>query len=106
MGFRNIFIFPGHKYLGPGNNINAGTPVDMDDFIAQQHDIDYEYATVKEDIYHADEKAIFAFIIDWIKNKNWHSAIGAMVLGLKHFTEVICCKIFYPKLKPIKHTLR
>lgn len=99
MGFRNFLVFPFHNYLGPGNNLNAGLPVDTDDFIAQQHDSAYENASNKEDVYHADEKAIFAFIIDWIKNKNWHSAVGAMGLGLKHCTEMICGRIFYPKLR-------
>lgn len=97
MGFRNIFIFPGHKYLGPGNKLNVGSPADTDDFIAQQHDLAYEFATDKDDIYHADKKAIYAFIIDWIKNKNFHSVIGAIGLGLKHLTEVVCGKIFYPR---------
>lgn len=106
MGFRNIFVFPCHKYLGPGNNLNAGSPVDTDDFIAQQHDLAYENASNKEDIYQADEKAIFSFIIDCIKNKNWHSVVGALAIGFKHLTELLCGKIFYPKLKHIKHTAR
>lgn len=101
MGLRKLLIFPGHNYFGPGNKINAGPPVDTDDYIAQQHDLAYENAKDKEDVYRADEKAIFAFIIDCIKNKNWHSAIGALGLGLKHLTEVICGKIFYPKLRKL-----
>lgn len=91
-------IFPGHKYLGPGNDIGSGSPTDTDDFIAQ-HDLDYENSNDKEDVFRADKKAIRAFIRDWIKNKNWHSAIGCVLLGLKHFTEKICGKIFYPKLR-------
>jgi hypothetical protein len=98
MVFRKLLIFPGHKYLGPGNKVNAGSPVDADDLIAQQHDWAYENATDKEDVYQADNDAIFAFIIHWIKNKNWHSVVGAVGLGLKHLSEVICGKIFYPKL--------
>lgn len=106
MGFFNVFVFPRHKYLGPGNDLNAGSPVDTDDFIAQHHDQNYENASNKEDIHHADEKAIFAFIIDWVKNKDWHSAVRAMGLGLKYVIEVICGKIFYPKLDPSKPTRR
>lgn len=98
MAFRKLFIFPGHKYLGPGNTLNSGTPIDTDDSIALHHDLDYENASNRDDIYEADKKAIVAFIFDWVKNKNWHSAVGAFVLGLKHLTEVICRKIFYPKL--------
>lgn len=92
-------LMPGHKYLGPGNKLSVGSPVDTDDYIAQQHDLAYENARCKEDVHEADKKAIFAFILDCIKNKNWHSAIGAIGLGLKHVTEVICGKIFYPKLR-------
>ena len=99
MGPHNYWIFPGHKYLGPGNKLDSGSPVDGDDLIAQQHDIDYESAEDKDDIFKADEKAIFAFIFDWIKNNNWHSIVGAMGLGVKHLTEMIIGKVLYPKLK-------
>lgn len=98
MGSDNIFIFPGHKYLGPGNKLNAGPPVDTDDFIAKQHDLAYEDACTTEDVHFADKYAIFAFALDCIRKKNWHSAIGAIGLGLKHLTEVLCGRIFYPKL--------
>lgn len=99
MGFCNSFIFPGHNYLGPGKKLNEGPPVDTDDYIAQLHDLAYENATDEEDVYQADEKTIYAFIIDCVKNKNWHSAIGALGLSLKHMTELICGKVFYPKLR-------
>ena len=103
MAANNIFVFPGHKYLGPGNKLNVGSPVDTDDFIAEQHDIDYENACTVDDVYTADEKAIFAFLMDWLKKKNWHSAVGAMGLGMKHLAEVICGKIFYPKLPKLQN---
>lgn len=98
MVFRNIFVFPGHKYLGPGNKLNVGAPVDTDDLIAKHHDLAYETACTIDDVHIADKNAIFEFLIDWLKNKNWHSAIGAMGLGLKHLAEVVCGRIFYPKL--------
>jgi len=98
MGLHNFWIFPGHKYFGPGNELDSGSPVDSDDLIAQKHDHDYESAEKEEDIYKADEKAIFEFIFDWIKNKNWHSVVGAMGLGIKHLTEMTIGKILYPKL--------
>lgn len=98
MRFSKVFIFPGHKYLGPGNELDNGSPVDTDDFIAKQHDIAYEGACTFDDVYVADKQAIFAFLIDWFEKKNWHSAVGAIGLGLKHLAEVICGKIFYPKL--------
>lgn len=94
-----MLIFPGHKYLGPGNDLDAGAPVDMDDLIAEQHDQAYERAETNKDIFKADEKAIFAFMIDWIRNKNWHSAVGAIGLGFKHCAEMIIGKVLYPKLR-------
>ena len=98
MKFINIFTIPGHNYFGAGNHINSGAPIDSDDVIAMQHDLDYENASNENDIHEADKKAISVFIFDFFKNKNWHSAIGAMGIGLKHLTEIICCRIFYPKL--------
>nr|AAZ79676.1 VP1 capsid [Rat adeno-associated virus 1] len=36
------FNFPGHKYLGPGNGLDRGEPVDADDAAAQKHDQEYQ----------------------------------------------------------------
>lgn len=36
------FNFPGHKYLGPGNGLDRGEPVDADDAAAQKHDQSYD----------------------------------------------------------------
>lgn len=36
------FNFPGHKYLGPGNSLDRGDPVDADDAAAQKHDQSYQ----------------------------------------------------------------
>nr|QKN88759.1 MAG: capsid protein [Dependoparvovirus sp.] len=36
------FNFPGHKYLGPGNSLDRGDPVDADDAAAQKHDQAYQ----------------------------------------------------------------
>lgn len=92
------FVFPGHRYLGPGNDLNSGEPVDTDDLIAQEHDHAYESARCEEDVFNADETAIFKFICDWIRNKNWHSAIGAIGLSLKHATEKLIRRVIYPRL--------
>lgn len=94
-----LFVFPGHKYLGPGNKLNCGEPVDSDDAIAREHDHDYETASCKEDVYFADTKAIFLFILDWFKNKNWHSAVGAIGLSFKHGTEILLRRVLYPRFK-------
>lgn len=96
------FLAPGHNYLGPGNQAqiagNQLPPVDSDDLIASQHDNAYHVAKTKEDIYAADKRAISDFAVDAWKNKNWHSAVGAIGLGAKHGIERLTNKVFYPNL--------
>lgn len=36
------FVLPGSKYIGPGNEMNKGKPVDQADANAYQHDLDYD----------------------------------------------------------------
>lgn len=36
------FVLPGSKYIGPGNRMDKGKPVDQADANAYQHDIDYD----------------------------------------------------------------
>jgi hypothetical protein len=36
------FVLPGSKYIGPGNRMDLGAPVDVADANAYQHDIDYD----------------------------------------------------------------
>lgn len=35
-------IFPGSKYIGPGNSMNKGNPKGKGDAAAYQHDVDYD----------------------------------------------------------------
>lgn len=77
------FLYPGHKYLGPGNSIDNGSPVDTADEIARNHDIAYENATSKADVYIADNKAIVNFVSDFIQHPNLPSAAGAVGIGIK-----------------------
>lgn len=90
-------MFPGHRYLGPGNSLNSGTPVDKDDEIAQQHDWAYEKATTSEDIRTADREAISQFTSDAIHNWNYHSAIGALGLSTKYAVESVT-GVLYPSM--------
>lgn len=94
------FVFPGHNYLGPGNDLDSGVPVDSDDAIAREHDKAYEQAECKSDIYVADDNAIFAFILDWLQYKNWHSVLGAICLSFKTCTERLFDTVFYPRFVP------
>lgn len=90
--------FPHHNYLGPGNKMENGQPVDSDDSIALKHDQDYEQAKTAKDILKADVEAIKAFNEDWKTHDNWHSLIGKYGLLTKHSVEIKIGKIIYPKV--------
>lgn len=89
--------FPRHRYLGPGNPLDNGPPVDRDDEIARQHDTEYEQATAAEHIRASDRKAIGSFGRDFITTGNWHSAVGALGLGAKYGVESVT-GVLYPRL--------
>lgn len=69
-------VFPRHRYLGPGNDLDSGEPVDEDDRIAQRHDYAYAEAVSAEDILRADEHAIEDFWNDFASTGNFHSLAG------------------------------
>jgi len=52
---------PGYNYLGPGNPLDSGTPVNKTDQIAEKHDWAYHYAKSDSDIFKADHQAIQEF---------------------------------------------
>ena len=82
-------ILYGHKYLGPGNKLDVGAPVDTDDVIAKKHDYLYAYAKTNEEIRHADLQAIKEFGNEYLQHGNVHAAIGAVGLGAKYIGEGI-----------------
>ena len=55
------FNVPGYNYLGPGNKLHNGVPVNSLDHKAYTHDLNYQQAKTKEDIYAADSQAISEF---------------------------------------------
>lgn len=89
---------PDHNYLGPGNPHDSGlTPVDIDDQISAQHDLEYAKSQTEQDILKADAKAQHDFESDAIDTGNPHSVLGA--LGLKIKTEIEKkIGVQYPKL--------
>lgn len=77
------FVLPGSKYIGPGNEMNKGKPVDQADANAYQHDVDYDNYLKKghkaKDVYtgysDADERLL--------KNTKANTPNGlAVVLGM------------------------
>lgn len=68
---RRGFVPPGYKYLGPGNDVNLGTPTNPSDAAAQAHDIQYTRLQRKFNPYitynDADEDMLLALTTadDW-----------------------------------------
>ena len=79
------FNVPGYRYLGPGNKLNNGKPINSADSIARDHDFAYERAKSASDIRSADRKAIGQFIGD----RSIGGTIGAVGLGAKYIGESI-----------------
>lgn len=92
--------WPGYKYLGPGNNINNGSPVNIVDSIAKQHDLAYDNAKTKIDIRKCDLKAIDEFgkvethgIGEYVA-----SAVGKYGLKTKYSVESVT-GVLYPQMR-------
>lgn len=96
------FLLPYHRYVGPGNNIYNGEPVDIDDAIAQKHDIAYSKAKTWNEIIKADNEAISSFNADFFETYNIHSLIGSIGLQTKVLTEKILGPI-YPVMSKEYH---
>ncbi|KAL5289595.1 hypothetical protein ACFFRR_009580 [Megaselia abdita] len=83
------YTWPGKNYLGPGNPINSGEPVDDVDWDAYIYDLEYELADTKENIREADREAISNFIDDF-KNNGQISEVSAIIgLSLKYGFESV-----------------
>lgn len=80
---------PGHRYIGPGNPVDNGRPIDEDDRIAALHDIRYHNASSSDDIRSEDREAIGLFSGDFVRTGNWHSGIGALGIGAKYIGETL-----------------
>ena len=82
------FVLPGYNYLGPGNSLNRGPPVNATDGIAQAHDHEYHNAKSVEDIRRSDRTAIREFSKQAFKG-SLGGVIGAAGIGLKYGVESI-----------------
>lgn len=93
--------WPGRRYLGPGNPLEAGEPVDSVDRIAKLHDIAYEYARSKKDIFHADKVAVAEFATEFASEAkrwkiNWGALAGTVGLCTKNLVEGVLQTTLYP----------
>lgn len=93
-----IVSIPDHRYIGPGNDISNALPVDVDDAISKQHDIDYSKAGTQDAIKAADDIAIGGFVDDFVNTGNVHSGIGALGLGVKRGLESVVGVQYPPNL--------
>lgn len=96
-----VVSLPDHRYIGPGNTIDDTEPVDLDDSIAKEHDINYEKAKTQEDVQEADRQGADEFLSDFIDNKNPHSAIGYIGLKAKEKFESIVGVQYPPNLPSV-----
>lgn len=94
------FTVPFHNYLGPGNSINNGVPVNNADSVAREHDLAYDKAKTFEQIHGADKIAISKFW-DNIKKGPITSApsniIGLTGIGAKYAFESYLNGSVYPR---------
>lgn len=92
-----MFVIPGYNYLGPGNSINSGEPINSVDAIAREHDKLYEEARSPEYIRRADRIAIKRFATDFISRPRLGSLLGAAGLSIKYGVESIT-GVLYPAM--------
>lgn len=52
-----MFVFSRHNYLGPGNLLNKGEPINSDDYFVPQQNLEYRYATNSDDVGASDKQA-------------------------------------------------
>lgn len=83
---------PGYKYLGPGNNLYSGAPVNKLDALAEKHDWQYTLAKSYDDVYKADKE-----FINEAKKEGFVGRVSSSVISLKSQFE---SKLFplYPRL--------
>lgn len=87
----------GYKYLGPGNKLKKGDPINEADLIAQIHDYSYEFAKTAADIRRADREAIKQFHNS--REGTFGSILGEKGLQLKYGVESLFKDVLYPNMK-------
>lgn len=100
------YTLPGYKYLGPGNSLDRGEPTNFIDADAQEHDIAYDQAKSKQDIYTADTTFLSKagdHIAEGISGQGSYSdtigaIAGAVGIGTKHLVESGVNKVLYPSI--------
>lgn len=91
-------LYPGHNYLGPGNPLPNGEPVDKADEIARDHDYEYRDAKSELDVHLSDAKAIARFSANSgiAGGFDIPSNVGALGLAAKKVGEYYSGTTLYP----------
>lgn len=92
---RRGLTVPGYKYLGPGNSLNRGEPVNEIDEDAKEHDEAYDKAKTTQEVSQADNKFVnkaLDHLVNAINLKEtpgntFGAAIGAIGIGTKQAIE-------------------
>lgn len=87
--------WPGYKYLGPGNSLDKGAPVNYADEVAYEHDLKYDKARSSSEVREADRIAISKFY-KGAQQGNFGSSIGLVGLSSKYAVETLT-GVLYPK---------
>lgn len=88
--------WPGYKYLGPGNDVDLGEPVNDADAIARYHDLEYELAQKWNDIRDADRDALKGFADSFRQKPTLGALVGLVGIGTKYGIESVV-GVQYPK---------
>lgn len=91
------FTYPGHKYLGPGNPLKSGEPVNEADATAERHDWEYEVASKREHIYSSDKRAASKFFNTYLLKGGLNNLAGWAGLTSKHIVESALGTVIYPR---------
>lgn len=95
---------PGYKYLGPGNSIQKGEPVNEVDWVAYFHDWSYNKAKNKNEIFVADRWAKKQFGDEFLKSPSLGVALGYLGISAKNIVEEdILNKTVYPSMPNERH---
>lgn len=94
-----------HKYLGPGNPLDNGNPVDSADHVARSHDIRYDEISHSDldptehfrQVQEADNTSANQFYNQYRQDGNLWNIVGAVGLNIKSAVEGTLGKVIYPR---------
>lgn len=89
-------VLPFHNYIGPGNPLYSGEPVNRADVVAQKHDWEYHTATSQQQVRDSDSRARENFKDNFILYGGVSDALGYLGLSAKSAAESVVGHVLYP----------